>query len=85
MPHYYFDVWEQGKVARDDDGLELESLEAAEQEARRGAADMGRDSLPMGRCSEVRVQVRNERGEPLLSVAVSMRVRREALVLAYAR
>jgi hypothetical protein len=76
VPRFYFDVWEGGRVIRDNAGVELESLEAAEREARRAAAEMGVDTLPAGHCSEVRVQVRDNRDQAVLSVAVSMRVRR---------
>ncbi len=82
MPRFYFDVWEGGKVTRDDEGLELESPEAAEHEAARAAAEMGKESLPKGRCSEIRVQVRDERGQTMFSLAVSMRVRRMSLAYA---
>ena len=68
---------------RDDEGLELASLEVAERKAKRGAAEIGRGSLPKG-CPEINVQVRDEHGERVLTVTVSMTVRREALVLAYA-
>jgi hypothetical protein len=44
---------------------------------------MGRDSLPKD-CPEIIVQVRDEQGERVLTVTVSMTVRREAFVLAYA-
>jgi hypothetical protein len=83
LPWFYFDVWEDSRLARDDGGLELASLVEAECEARRRAADMSCDSLPKG-CSETSVQVRDEHGERVLTVTVSMTVRREAFVLAYA-
>ena len=83
MPRFYFDVSTSDDLARDDEGLELASLEAAEREAKRGAAEMGRDTLPKD-CPELSVQVRDERGERVLTVTVSMTVRREAFVLAYA-
>jgi hypothetical protein len=83
VPRFYFDVSDGDRVTRDNDGLELASLEAAEREAKRGAAEMGRDTLPKD-CPELSVQVRDERGERVLTVTVSMTVRREAFVLAYA-
>ena len=47
-------------------------------------AEIGRDQLPKRRCREVTVEVRDEHGERVLTVTVSMTVRREAFVLAYA-
>ncbi len=84
MPHFYFDVREGDSFTRDPEGLELESLDAAEYEAAKGVAEIGRDQLPKGRCREVTVEVRDEHGERVLTVTVSMTVRREAFVLAYA-
>jgi hypothetical protein len=84
MPRFYFDVLDGDRLVRDDDGLELASLEAAEREAKRGAADRGRDSLPKD-CPEMSVQVRDEHGERVLTLTVAMTVRRAAFVLAYAK
>ncbi|MPR11351.1 DUF6894 family protein [Microvirga tunisiensis] len=83
MPRFYFDLSTGDDLARDDEGLELASLEAAEREAKRGAAEMSCHSLPKG-CPEISVQVRDEHDERVLTVTVSMTVRREAFVLAYA-
>ena len=83
MPRFYFDVSTGDDITRDDEGLDLASLEDVEREAKRGATDMSRDCLPDG-CSEISVQVRDEHGERVLTVTVSMTVRREAFVLAYA-
>ena len=84
MPHFYFDVREGDSFTRDTEGLELESLDAAEYEAAKSAAEIGRDPLAKGRYREVMVGVRDEHGERVLTVTVSMTVRREAFVLAYA-
>ena len=76
MPRFYFDVREGAQVTRDDDGLDLESLDAAETEAICAAAEISRESLPRARASEIMVQVRDERGEQIIIVAISMTVRR---------
>jgi hypothetical protein len=54
----------------------LESLDAAEAEAIRSAAEISRESMPSARASEIMVQVRDERGEQIIIVAISMTVRR---------
>ncbi|MBD0327983.1 MAG: hypothetical protein ICV68_16265 [Pyrinomonadaceae bacterium] len=59
---------------RDDDGLELADMNAAEQEAVRAAAEIGRDILPKRRVSELWVRVRDEHGQMILAVAVSMTI-----------
>jgi hypothetical protein len=84
VPRFYFDVREDGNVIRDENGLEFGSLEAAEREAVQCAAEIGRDRLPKGDTREISVEVRDEHGERALTVTVSLNVRREAFVLAYA-
>ncbi len=76
MPRFYFDVLDGDSFSRDDEGLLLGSLNAAEDEAIRAAAEIGRDSLPKRLSPELCVRVRDEHGHPVLSVAVSMTVRR---------
>jgi uncharacterized protein YndB with AHSA1/START domain len=49
VPRFYFDVREGGSSTRDTDGLEFNSLNAAEYEAARAAAEIGRrDAAPGG-------------------------------------
>jgi hypothetical protein len=76
VTRFYFDVREGARVTRDEIGLDLESLDVAEAEAIRAAAGISRDSLPRGCASEIMVQVRDERGEQVIIVALSMTVRR---------
>ena len=76
MPRFYFDVLDGDSFTRDDTGFQLESLDVAEYEAIRAAAEIGRDSLPKRRSPELCVRVRDEHDHPVLSVAVSMTVRR---------
>jgi hypothetical protein len=76
MPRFYFDVREGPQFTPDHEGLEFNSLEAAEYEAARTAAEIGRGDLPKGKASEVTVEVRDEHGQPVLTVAVAMTVRR---------
>ncbi len=82
MPRFYFDVREGDNFTRDNEGLRFDSLDTAEYEAARGAAEMGRDCLPKSDVREVAVQVRDEHGDPILTVAVSMTVRRTELAQA---
>ncbi len=75
MRRFYFDVLEGDSFTRDDEGLELEDLNAAEAMAIGAAAEIGHHSLPKRLSPEICVRVRDEQGEPVLSVAVSMTVR----------
>jgi hypothetical protein len=78
VPRFYFDVWDGGGFTRDDEGLELASLEAAEHEARRTAAGIGHDRLPKGDTHEITVKVRDDSGLPVFSVTVTMTTWRAA-------
>ncbi len=80
MPHFYFDVCVGTDFTRDDDGLELDGLDAAE--ARLAATAIGHDSLPKGNCSDVTVQVKDEHGQPVVTVAVFTTVRQMTHTLA---
>jgi hypothetical protein len=83
VPRFYFDVREGDSFTRDDDGLAFDSLEEAAAEAANSAAEIGRDRLPKGHAPEILVEVRDEHGERVLTVTVSMTIRREACALAY--
>ena len=76
MPRFYFDVLDGDSFIRDDTGFQLESLDVAEDEAIRAAAEISRDSLPKRLSPELCVRVRDQHGQTVLSVAVSMTVRR---------
>ncbi|HEX2555416.1 MAG TPA: hypothetical protein VHL98_17085 [Microvirga sp.] len=78
MPLFYFDTREGGKFIPDDEGLEFRDLDAAEQAAAETAAEMGRDRLPSGDSRDVTVEVRNEHGQRVLTVRVSMEIDRVA-------
>ena len=82
MPRFYFDVRERAEVTPHNDGLEFGSLGAAEYEAARAAAEIGRDHLPKGKAHDVTVEVRDEHGQQVFTVTVSMTMRRMARVIA---
>lgn len=76
MSWFYFDVREGERLTRDEEGLDLADLDAAEREATYAAAEIGKEALPKRYTPEIRVEVRDERGEYVLSVAVTMNVER---------
>ncbi len=76
MPRFYFDVREGTQFIPDDEGLEFDSLDAAEHEAARTAAEIGRDRLPKGDAREVTVELKNEYRQRVLTVTVSMEIHR---------
>jgi kynurenine formamidase len=82
MPRFHFDVREKDRVTPDEVGVELESVEAAEREAIRKVTGIGHDSLSKDRASEIEAQVKDNKGFLLLTVTVSVVVRRTVRALA---
>jgi hypothetical protein len=83
MPLFYFDTREGSRFTPDEEGLEFPDLdaaerEAAEREAATAAAEMGRDLLPRGDARDITVEVRNEHGQRVLTVRITMQIDRVA-------
>jgi hypothetical protein len=76
VPRFYFDVRDGPRFFADDEGRELDSLDAAEREAVTTAAQIGRDRLAKGDARAVTVEVRNEHGQWVLTVTVSVELHR---------
>jgi hypothetical protein len=79
---FHFDVREEDRATPDEVGVELESVEATEREAIRRVTGIGYDSLSKDRASEIEVQVKDHEGFLLLTVTVSVVVRRTVRALA---
>ncbi|KLK91481.1 hypothetical protein AA309_19690 [Microvirga vignae] len=80
MPRFYFDVRNGAKFTPDDAGVELDSLEAAQrvaaEAAAEAAAEIGQDRLLQEDAQDVRVEVRNEHRQRVLTVTVSLEIHR---------
>ena len=74
MARFYFDLRENGTFIEDEEGMSLPDLAAAKYEAAVTAAEIGRDRLPEGGLQSVTMDVRDEKGDNLLSVTVSLTV-----------
>lgn len=74
MPRYYFDVWEGGEFRLDSDGEELADDAAAEREARRILAEIGRHHLPDA-VTELRLVMRDT-FRPILTARLRLDVER---------
>jgi hypothetical protein len=75
MPHFYFDIREGTRFIPDDTGHDFDGLDAAEYQAVRTAAEIGRDLLPSG-AREIIVEVRNEDRQRALTVTLSIHIDR---------
>jgi hypothetical protein len=70
MPRFFFDHRDGNDFIRDDDGLELASVENAREEATSGLAGIVRDTLPCAIGREIAVEVSDENQRPLFRVRV---------------
>lgn len=48
MPHFYFHIYQNGRMIRDDEGSICPDFEAAKYEAKASAADLARQALARG-------------------------------------
>ena len=79
MPRFYFDLLLGSYVHVDPDGHEIQSLLAAETEVLRSAGELARDQLLKQHSptpEDIRVEVRDEHRQPVVTVTVSIRVDR---------
>ena len=73
MPRFYFDLREGEKFSADEEGEELADLQAARDEATLSAVAIGCEILDL-RCHSMSVVVRDERGQQVVKVSLSMRI-----------
>ncbi len=74
MPRFFIDTSDQARFIRDEDGLELEDVEAAMNAAAEGLSDMARDALPGGESRTFIAIVRDEHGRTLVQASMSFGV-----------
>jgi hypothetical protein len=72
VPRYYFDTYDGNSFMADDTGVEFETLEAAYAEAQRFLPEMAREGLPDGNQRTFVVSVRNEAGQVLMRMSLSL-------------
>ena len=68
MPHYFFDIQENGETAADEVGMELADLQAAEIEAAQSLADVAKNIPPGLDRHDIEIAVRTDEG-PLFKAA----------------
>ena len=74
MPRYYFDVHDGERFTRDEDGLELDDIDAARREATQTLSDISGDGLPDVDRREFVVGVRDGEGTYLLHAVLTFAV-----------
>ncbi|WP_426615786.1 DUF6894 family protein [Bradyrhizobium sp. McL0616] len=78
MKRYYFDIRSGEEIIPDEEGLELSTLEKAQEEAARSLADMARDAIRnegSGQSHLMAIEVRDDSG-PVLDVKFTFEVDR---------
>ena len=73
MARYYFDVHHGPQRLHDDEGSEFTSLDVAMRAAARSATEIGTNRLAKGDYSDVVIEVRDERGQRVVTVTASIR------------
>jgi hypothetical protein len=76
MPRFYFDIREGSRFVLEEEGIKFPDLDAAEQEAAIAAAEIARSRLARGDARFVTIEVRNEHGQRVLTVRVTMEIDR---------
>ena len=72
MPRYYFDVYDGERSLVDEDGMELEDVDASKVEVRQVLADFARDVVRKGSHQSFAVNVRDEAGQIVLRGILSL-------------
>lgn len=78
MPRYYFIIREGDDFTPDDEGLDLSSIHAVQEEAARSLADMARDAIGKkldGAGHQMAIEVRDDKG-PVLQVKFTFEIDR---------
>ncbi len=79
MPRYFFDIHDGAHFTTDDTGMELDGIEAAQEEAGCTLGGIARDLLQDGRPHEVVIEVKDEAGQRVLVAKLSATVERTEL------
>jgi len=74
MPRFDFNVRDGERHSRDDEGLDLTTIEDAREEASRAIAAMIRDAMPDGGHRDMATEVLGEDKHPILTVQVTFQV-----------
>jgi uncharacterized protein DUF6894 len=72
MPRFFFDTYDGDFFAPDNEGQDLEGIEAAKLQAQEALPDMAEDKLPDGDQRVFVVSVRDEAGQVVVRVALTL-------------
>ena len=72
MPRFFFDIHDGEEFTPDRQGLDLDSLEAAKDEARKALPDIVKDEMPDGDQRDFTVDVKDAAGQIVWRVTLSL-------------
>ncbi|EUB95564.1 hypothetical protein PMI07_002052 [Rhizobium sp. CF080] len=75
MARYFFDLTNGDGPVRDDQGQEVSTREGISREVSRILADIAREELPDRGNGAISIEVRDERGQPVLTGCLSFQTR----------
>ena len=70
MPRYFFDSHDGEDFIRDDEGVELDGIEAARDEATAALAGIAKDALPRSTRRELSIEVRDESDRQIIRASL---------------
>jgi len=77
MPHFHFDIEEDGRITRDDNGQDFADLKAARKEAVETGASIAREAFMSGSADHVVIDVREDH-LPSLKISITLDVENTA-------
>lgn len=75
MTRYFFDIREDGELTRDEDGVELETLEAARLEAQRALAEMAGELIRQRVVVSLVIEIRTGPDAPRVEALAYSKIR----------
>ena len=74
MALYFFDIYDTGETFFDRDGIELQDMDSAMDEAAKALIDMANEILPDGAWRDLAIKVRDEDGQEVAHVRIAVEV-----------
>jgi Domain of unknown function (DUF6894) len=74
MPQYFFDTRDGSGLLRDEEGLQLNGIREARNQATQALVDLARDVIPGSERGELTIEVRDQLNVPVLRAALSFEV-----------
>ncbi|PBC01789.1 hypothetical protein CK220_24465 [Mesorhizobium sp. WSM3860] len=74
MAIFFFDIYDTGETILDPEGVELDGIDAATDEAARALIEMANDIVPDGAWRDLAIKVRDAEGQEVAHVRITVEV-----------